>query len=159
MVRLTLGTIAQRLTEMTWMTSRRRALTLPIAGVVVAVAILAAGGGGESGSEPADGRVIDGWLVGPATVCQDRVVTTNDVEVERGRCVDLGAAAANALDNRDPGHPTVVAMELHQRLWPPNTAGGLQYVAVYSFSDGSVRAIGVGWPGVSTTPYTIDYGP
>jgi hypothetical protein len=103
--------------------------------------------------------VIDGWLVGPPTVCQDRVVTSNNVEVERGRCVDLVATAATALDHRDPGHPTVVAMQLHQRLSPPNTVGGLQYVAVYSFTDGSVRAIGVGWPGVATTPYTIDYGP
>ena len=118
-----------------------------------------AGCGGDPGPKPGSNDVIDGWLVGPPTVCQDRVVTANDVEVERGRCVDLVAAAATALDRREPGHPTVVAMQLHKRLWPPNTAGGLQFVAVYSFADGSVRAIGVGWPGVATTPYTIDYGP
>lgn len=118
-----------------------------------------AGCGGDPGSAPANGSVIDAWLVGPPTVCQDRVVYAKNVEVERGRCVDLVAAAAKALDHRDPGHPTVLAMQLHQRRWPPNTAGGLQYVAVYSFADGSVRAIGVGWPGVATTPYTIDHGP
>jgi hypothetical protein len=109
---------------------------------------------------PAGGGVVDGWLVGPPTVCQDRVIyTDNNAEVARGRCVDLLAAAAQALDHRDPGHPTVLAMQLHERRHPPNTAGGLAYVAVYSLADGSVRAIGVGWPGVATTPFTIDYGP
>ena len=103
--------------------------------------------------------VIDGWLVGPLTICQDAVVTANGVEVARGRCEDLVAAAAIALDNRDPGHPTVVSMQLHRRLSPPDTVGGLAYVAVYTLADGSVRAIGVGWPGVATTPYTLDYGP
>jgi hypothetical protein len=133
------------------MTSWHRVLSRRIA----ALAILMAGCGGV----PADGRVIDGWLVGAPTECEDRVVYANDVEVERGRCVDLVAAAANALDHRDPGHLPVVAMQLHQRRSPPNTAGGLQYVAVYSLADGSVRAIGVGWPGVATTPFTIDRGP
>jgi hypothetical protein len=141
------------------MTSRRRAIARPIAVAIGALAILVTGCGGDPGSAAADGSVIDGWLVGPPIVCQDRVVYANDVEVERGRCVDLVAAAVHALGDRDPGHPMVVAMQLHQRLWPPNTAGGLQYVAVYSFADGSVRAIGVGWPGVAATPYTIDYGP
>lgn len=121
-----------------------------------AFAILVAG----CGSAPSSGAVIDGWLVGPPALCQDRVVyTDNDAEVARGRCVDLLAAAAIALDRRDPGHQPVVAMQLHDRLPPPNTAGGLAYVAVYSFADGSMRAIGVGWPGVATTPFTIDYGP
>ena len=37
--------------------------------------------------------------------------------------------------------------------------GGLAFVAAYTLADDSVRAIGVGWPGVATYPYTIDYGP
>ena len=82
-----------------------------------------------------------------------------DVEVARGRCVDLLAAAAKALDDRDPGHPAVVGMQLHERRRPPDMIGGLGYVAVYTLDDASVRAIGVGWPGVATTPYTIEYGP
>jgi hypothetical protein len=122
-----------------------------------AIAILMAGCGVLPAPEST--AVIDGWLVGAVTVCQDRVVSANNVEVARGRCVDLVAAAAQALDHRDPGHAAVVAMQFRQRLPPPNTAGGLEYVAVYALADGSVRAIGVGWPGVATTPYTIDYGP
>lgn len=142
------------------MTTSRRALTRPIAVVLGAFAILLAGCGGDPGDTAVNSGVVDGWLVGPPTVCQDAVVyTDNNVEVARGRCADLVAAAATALHHRDPGHPTVVAMQLHRRLWPPNTAGGLQYVAVFSLADGAVRAIGVGWPGVATTPYTIDYGP
>jgi hypothetical protein len=89
----------------------------------------------------------------------DRVVTADDVEVARGRCEDLVAAAARALDERDPGHPPVMGMQLHERRRAPTTIGGLQYVAVYVLADGSVRAIGVGWPGVATTPYTIENGP
>jgi hypothetical protein len=134
--------------------------TRSVAVVIGALAILVAGCGGVQTSARDSTSVIDGWLVGPLTVCQDRVVhDENDVEIRRGRCVDLVAAAAKALDHRDPGHPAVVAMQLHQRQRPPNTGGGLQYVAVYSLADGSVRAIGVGWPGVATTPLTIDYGP
>jgi hypothetical protein len=119
---------------------------------VLAIAVAACGLETNNG-------VIDGWLVGPSTACQDRVVSANNVEVARGRCADLVAAAATALDHRDPGHAAVVAMQLHKREWPPNTGGGLQYVAVYLLADGSVRAIGVGWPGVATTPYTMEYGP
>jgi hypothetical protein len=141
------------------MTARRRAWTRPIAVAVGAFAIVVAGCGGDPGSAPARSAVIDRWLVGPLAMCEDRVVSANNVEVARGRCADLVTAAAKALDKRDPEHPTVVAAQFHRRLWPPNAAGGLQYVAVYSFADGSVRAIGVGWPGVATTPYTIDYGP
>jgi hypothetical protein len=133
-------------------------LTRRVAIAIGALVVLLAGCGAVR-SISGDGNVIDGWLVGPLTTCQDRVVTADNVEVARGRCVDLVAASAKALDDRDPGHPAVVGMQLHERRWPPNTAGGLQYVAVYTLADGSVRAIGVGWPGVATTPYTIDYGP
>jgi hypothetical protein len=111
-------------------------------------------------TSPADGSVIDGWLVGPPARCEDRVIRTeNNVEVDRGRCADLVAAAAKALDDRDPGHAAVAAMRLHERRWPANTCCGLQYVAVYTLVDGSVKAIGVGWPGVATYPYTIPFGP
>jgi hypothetical protein len=133
-------------------------LTHRLAIAIGALVLLLAGCGGPR-STARDGSVIDGWLVGPMTTCQDRVVTADNVEVARGRCVDLVAAAAKALDDRDPGHPAVVAMQLHERRWQPNTAGGLQYVAVYTLADGSIRAIGVGWPGVATTPFTIAYGP
>ena len=127
--------------------------------ITIGVLALLAAGCGALTSISGDGVVIDGWLVGPLTTCQDVVVTADGVEVARGRCEDLVAAAANALDDRDPGHPAVVEMQLHERRWPPNTVGGLKYVAVYTLADGSVRAIGVGFPGVATTPYTIEYGP
>lgn len=123
------------------------------------IAILAAACGGLGRTSSSD-RVIDGWLVGPATTCQDRVIRdANNVEVARGRCDDLVAAATTALDHRDPGHPTAISMQLHQRLSPPDRVGGLAFVAVYTLADGSVRAIGVGWPEVATYAYTIDYGP
>ena len=134
------------------MRTQRVAIAIEVLAVVLA-------GCSALGSISGDGSVIDGWLVGPVTTCQDRVVTADNVEVARGRCVDLVAAAAKALDDRDPGHPAVVGMQLHERRRPPDVTGGLGYVAVYTLADASVRAIGVGWPGVATTPYTIGYGP
>ena len=77
----------------------------------------------------------------------------------RGRCEDLVAAASMALDHRDPGHAVVLSMRLHERLSPPDRVGGLHFVAVYTLADASVRAIAVGWPGVATYAFTIDYGP
>ena len=129
------------------------------AALIGLIAILAAACGGLGPTSSGD-RVIDGWLVGPATTCQDRVIRDeHNVEVARGRCEELVAAAMTALDHRDPGHPTVMSMQLHLRLSPPNTIGGLHFVAVYALADASVRAIGVGWPEVATYPFTIDYGP
>ena len=124
---------------------------------LIATMAAACGGLGRTSSGE---QVIDGWLVGPATACQDRVIRDeNNVEVARGRCEDLVAAATTALDHRDSGHPTVMSMQLHLRLSPPDRIGGLQFVAVYTLADASVRAISVGWPEVATYPFTIDYGP
>src|ERR1041385_2283211 len=85
-------------------------VTIAIGALVVLLA-----GCSEVRSISGDRNVIDGWLVGPLTTCQDRVVTTGNAETARGRCVDLVAAAAKALDDRDPGHPAVAGMQLHER--------------------------------------------
>jgi len=71
-------------------------------------------------------------------------------------CSALIPLAKIALDRRDPGHFPIVASELRAL---PITRSSVFYAAVFRLADGSTRAIGVGYPGVSTTPMTIDYGP
>lgn len=119
----------------------------------VVLALAAVAGCGQVGS------TIDGWLIGSVATCTDRTVTAEGVEVQRGTCAELMAAAARAFDARDPNHAPVVRSQLYDRRSPPGSYGGLQFVQVFQLVDGSLRAIGVGWPGVSVTPYTIDYGP
>jgi hypothetical protein len=126
-------------------------------GMVVLIAVAAAALAGCA--SPVSGGTIDGWLVGPETTCTDWSVTADGVVVDRASCAELLAAADRAFDVREPGHAPVVSTELHERRWPPGSCCGLRYVQVFRLADGSVRAIGVGWPGVSTTPYTIDFGP
>ncbi len=42
-------------------------------------------------------------------------------------------------------------------LW--TRSGACCSVARFELADGGVKAIGVGFPGVSTTPMAFDYGP
>ena len=99
------------------------------------------------------GSVIDGWSIGDPVDC-----ARND------ECDDFIPAAITGLGRRDPGHPAIVEVKLHHQGKPGQTilhtcSGGCPVVAVFQLIDGSLRAIGVGTPGVAREPMTFDYGP
>jgi hypothetical protein len=119
--------------------------------VVIGVGSLTAAAPRPSGAPV----VVDGWGIGASYIC-------GDSDSERPCSVLLPLAQAR-LDQRDGGHPAVVSAELH--VEGPQANGEVPirtsalFVAVFKLSDGSTRAIGVGYPGVATTPMTFDYGP
>lgn len=102
--------------------------------------------------EPA-APTIDGWLVGPEVSFFD---------AERDLLLGL---AADHLDRRDPGHAVVVRATLHHEgpLLDPATgqqilrtySGGAPKIAVFELADGTVTAIGVGYPGISREPVVL----
>ena len=102
--------------------------------------------------------VVDGWRVGPIAEC-----SAGD------RCPELLAAAAAGLDRRVPDHAAIAAATLHMEgaLVDPETgdlvlstrSGGATYVARFELVDGTVRAIGVGFPGISREPVVFDGAP
>jgi hypothetical protein len=104
------------------------------------------------------GSIVDGWGIGAPYTCGAN--TDPDPECP---CAALLPLAGHALDRRDPGHAPVVEAQLHEE--GPDAAGSPVIrsspflVAVFRLADGSTRAIGVGYPGVSTEPMALDYGP
>ena len=96
--------------------------------------------------------VVDGWPIGNEVNCS----------LEQ-RCDELLTAARTGLASRNPGHAEVVKQTLHEEGTHGNVlttrSGGCCWVARFRLADGSVRAIGVGYPGISTEPATVDYGP
>ena len=102
--------------------------------------------------EPAD-AVIDGWTVGP------------EVSFFDGERELLLGLASDHLDRRDPGHAVVVRATLHSEggLIDPATgrqilstrSGGAPRIAVFELADGTVTAIGVGYPGISREPVVL----
>jgi hypothetical protein len=97
--------------------------------------------------------VIDGWLVGPEVSFFDG---------ERDLLLGL---ASDRLDRRDPGHAEVVRATLHREgaSIDPATgdeilrtrSGGAPSIAVFELADGTVTAIGVGYPGISREPVVL----
>jgi hypothetical protein len=104
--------------------------------------------------EPAD-PVIDGWPVGSEISCADV-----DCELLLG----LGR---DHLDRRDPGHAVVVRATLHREgtlveIDPASggqilrtRSGGAPSIAVFELADGTLTAIGVGYPGISREPVVL----
>lgn len=146
---------------------RRRGALVLWPAAAVAVALLAAcarpGPAGPAGTAGpvTENTVIDGWSIGPAGACS-----------EPGRCEELVEAATDALEARDPGHPTIDSATFHQEgLYPDDNgvlgqifrsgAGGFVGVVLFDLSDGSHRAIGVGQlpPHLGERPYTYPLGP
>ncbi|HEX8026489.1 MAG TPA: hypothetical protein VF484_09800 [Candidatus Limnocylindrales bacterium] len=113
--------------------------------VLIAAAAVLLGSGTGVGA----GSVIDGWTIGAAATCSDG-------DPERP-CSALLPVARTRLDVRDPGHLPVVTSELRNEQ--VNARSSILYIAVFKLADGSLKAIGVWYPGVSTTPGTLDYGP
>lgn len=125
--------------------------------VIAAVAVFVSGCGFVSG-RPISGSTIDGWPIGQPLDCG----------VGRNRlpeCDEFIPAAVVGFDRRDPGHVPIANTTLYgQGDGLGNTvlltcSGGCPVIAVFQLVDGTVRAIGVGTPGVSTEAMTFDYGP
>jgi hypothetical protein len=97
--------------------------------------------------------VIDGWSVGSE-------VSFFDSEREL-----LLGLARDHLDRRNPGHAVVVRAALHHEggLIDPETgheilrtySGGAPRIAVFELADGTVTAIGVGYPGIAREPVVL----
>ena len=99
--------------------------------------------------------VIDTWPIGEPIEC---------VGV---RCEEEIRVALAGLDTRDPGHAAVVSTRLHNEgsLRDPATgnqvlmtrSGACCHVLVAQLADGTTRAIGVGYPGISPTAVAIPW--
>ncbi len=125
---------------------RRRLLAL-ITTFAVTVAACA-----KSSPDP----VVDGWPIGAPADC---AMTP---------CGAWLAVAQARLDVRDPGHAEVVKATLHNEGTLVAPEGGLQIftrsggccdVAMFELANGTVKALGVGTIGVSTTVSAVDFGP
>ena len=102
--------------------------------------------------------VIDGWPIGTEVDC-----------ATRADCGLLLRLARDRLDARDPGHVAVARVTLRHEGTSVATAtgdrilltrsGGAPDIAVFELLDGSVTAIGVGYPGISREPMVFDTGP
>ena len=135
----------------------RLSLALVVASILVGCSPAADDPVVADGSVLGGDPVVDTWPVGPEVACTpDR------------HCPALLATATIGFDRRDPGHPAVVGAVLHEEGTMVNAkgerilitrSGGCCVVARFELADGSVAAIGVGYPGVSTIPMAFDEGP
>jgi hypothetical protein len=123
--------------------------------VVLAVTLVLAGCGlAPTGGDP----IIDTWPVGPPYQCEDLK-----------RCEEQIAAGLEGLAVRNPGHAPVAAARLHVEgayVDPASgnrilvtRSGGCCRVLVVELADGTTRAIGVGYPGISREAVAIPWGP
>jgi hypothetical protein len=121
-----------------------------VAAVVLFVAIV-------TGCSRVGDPVVDGWAIGPEQWC---ATTTN--------CPALLDTARAGLDRRDPRHADVLRVTLHDEGATfeadgdqilHTRSGSCCSVARFELADGSIRAIGVGYPGISQEPIAVDYGP
>ena len=101
--------------------------------------------------------IIDGWPIGAELAC------TPDQ-----RCPELLTAAIEGFDRRDPGHAVIVNSTLHIEGLTVDAEGNILLhvrsgsccsVARFELADGTTRAIGAGFPGISREPVAVDYGP
>lgn len=102
--------------------------------------------------------VIDTWPIGDQYQCSGG----------DARCAALVPAAIKGLDRWRPGHADVVTVKLHREgilldaLGNPillTRSGDCCSVAVFQLAGGEVRAIGVGYPGISPEPEAVLQGP
>jgi hypothetical protein len=101
---------------------------------------------------PRDASVIDGWEIGPSVSCDHGGSPT--------RCEALVPFAVRALDRLHPGHAPIDTATLHE--WLPARdrvySGGPPQVVVIELADGTIRAIGVDYFGVSSLPTILEMG-
>ena len=86
--------------------------------------------------------VVDGWPVGGvSTDC-----------VEKGLCSAIIDTARQELDRRNPGHPAVVDVTIHdlgiavdaQSRLVPTTTSGTIWIVLFTLADGKTVAVDVG---------------
>ena len=118
-------------------------LTVALGLAVLAVALLGCG----PAPEPAF-AVVDGWPIGHVAECRPD-----------DRCPEPLATAVAGLARRDPGHAAIVRTTLHQEAVLSTRSGACCTVARFELADGTVRAIGVGYLGISRDLKVIDRGP
>ena len=109
-----------------------------------------------AGCGPRSDPVVDTWPVGHLILCGDAA-----------RCAALTSVGLAGLDARNPEHAAVVSSELHDegQVVDPSTgkimmlirSGACCEVLVARLADGSTRAIGVGYPGISQVPIAIPW--
>jgi hypothetical protein len=96
--------------------------------------------------------VIDGWEIGPSVDCNLYEPPTP--------CDALVPFALRALDRFHPGHAPTDTATLHE--WLPAMdrvyTSGAPQVVVIELADGTIRAIGVDYFGVSTLPTILEMG-
>lgn len=101
---------------------------------------------------PQDSSVIDGWEIGPSVSC--------DVYEPPTRCQALVPFAVRAFDRFHPGHAPIDTATLHE--WLPARdrvySGGPPQVVVIELADGTIRATGVDYFGVSSLPTILEMG-
>jgi hypothetical protein len=119
-----------------------------LGGVILLLALLAAACAERPQADP----VIDTWPVGGPVACEER-------------CLPAIEAATVGFDEREPEHPEIAGVTLHALGREVDAAGrikilmhsGSLWVAVFELVDGTVRAIGVGYPGTSREPVAFAY--
>lgn len=115
-------------------------------------------------ASPGEGTTIDGWPIGALQTCPVPNVPRGAPYPTQWDC-QLGlsqwvAAAIEGFDRRDPGHAAIVRTTIHDESRAHARSGGCCKVAVFELADGSIRAIGVGHPGIETEQLTtVDFGP
>lgn len=104
--------------------------------------------------------IVDGWSIGPESRCE--------VEASCAAFIDV---ATQALASREPGHPAIAHVSVHQEgSYPCRKGGGISPIArsgaagvgpivLFGLADGSRRAFGVGYPLGSNVPVDHGHGP
>ena len=120
--------------------------------VLVLLGALVAGSCAPAAADP----IIDTWPVGEAVDC-----------AQTPSCDELTRVGLVGLNERDPGHAPVAEARLHREgafLDPTSgdtilvvRSGGCCQVLVVRLMDGSTRAIGVGFPGISNKAVAIPW--
>jgi hypothetical protein len=120
-------------------------------GPIVAVGLVLAACGSD-GPSP----VVDGWPVGDAYACSNPA------------CEPFLRIGVDGLAGRDPGHAAIVDATLHELGVLIGSdgepvllvySGGQPSVVLFRLADGSSRAIGVKYIGVSREASALDWGP
>ncbi len=124
----------------------RKSLAI-LMGLAFGLAIVACGA-------PRSDPTIDSWPIG---------APTNDCL--RGSCELMIDTAMARLDIRNRGHADVVTVTIHEigrvvnaqgQVILTTSSGGPPRVVVFELADGTRRAIGVGYPGISKEPVAMD---
>ena len=109
-----------------------------------------------AGCGPTSSPVIDTWPIGEERSCASLPA-----------CEELTRVGLMGLAERDPGHPPIVNVRLHDEgaVFDPATgnqilmtrSGACCHVLVVDHADGTTSAIGVGFPGVSREAIAIPW--